>query len=106
MSKRTLPPASDAHSPLERPAAPTFGGSYGDLYTIAPNVPDESIENHIENRLYQLRGMLALTYGEGDELLQSLNDDLRQGFMWACAELLDEVMVLHKELLRRPPRSE
>lgn len=86
------------------PAAPqeaTFGGTHRDLYQIAPNAPASSISNHIQNRLYQLRGMLSLTYGEGDELLQSLNDDLRQGFMWACADLLDEVITLQEALRRR-----
>ena len=101
MSKRIQSPATPAEAQQARPEEKSFGGSYSDLYRFAPDVPTSSIQNQIENRLYQLKGMLTLTYGDGDEMLQTLDADLRQGFMWACAEFLDEVILLQDELRHR-----
>lgn len=106
MSKRIQSPVVPEAGQQDCPEGKTFGGSCSDLYQFAPNAPARSIQNHLENRLYQLKGMLALTYGEGDELLQSLDPDLRQGFMWACSELLDEVILLAQRRSSRPAEDE
>ena len=106
MSKAHSIDGRDRSSPADPPGREDLWRFLQRSVPVRPNAPARSIQNHLENRLYQLKGMLALTYGEGDELLQSLDPDLRQGFMWACAELLDEVILLAQRRSSRPAEDE
>lgn len=35
----------------------------------------------------QLQALLAATYGGGHEAFASLNDTMRENFLWACADI-------------------
>lgn len=50
--------------------------------------------NRIANKTRQLHAMLEMTYGGARETFDSMNDDLRDNYLWACAEQARECQEL------------
>lgn len=65
------------------------------VYAIAPDACLLDVRILLEARIAQLESLLMVTYGEGGEAFRGLNDDLQDGFMWACSYLASEVRALH-----------
>jgi hypothetical protein len=49
----------------------------------------------LATKLAQLQSMLMMTYGGARETFDSMNDDLRDSYLWACADMVDECIGLN-----------
>lgn len=47
----------------------------------------------------KLSAMLAHTFGNSGESFRELNDDTQDSYLWACAEMMEEIHELASELL-------
>ena len=62
----------------------------GGIFNIAPTITTDDLTNYLSARLSHLYSMLAMTYGEAGESFRANNDDIQDGYMWACAALAEE----------------
>ena len=90
--------AANAKSAL--PLAPVggFGFATAGMYTLAPGVSRGDVQDQLNARLSQLRALLQLTCGGRAESFSSLNEDLQDGYHWACASMAWECEDLAKLL--------
>ena len=59
----------------------------------ADNVNDEQAGDAFDTltaKLAQLQAMLQMTYGEARETFDCMNDQLRDNYLWACSELVND----------------
>ena len=68
----------------------------GPVYGFAPGVKACDIEDQLYARQAQLKGLLAMSYGEGGEAFRGMAHDLQNGFMRACSMIAHEVQELTK----------
>jgi len=50
--------------------------------------------NKVDEKLLHLQSMLAMTHGGAHEAFDGLSPSLRNNFLWACAQAVDEVVAL------------
>ncbi len=53
----------------------------------------------LHRKLRQLHAMLLRTYGEEGSNLQAMADELRDDYMWACADVANDCMKLSEGLM-------
>lgn len=68
-----------------------FTASGRGLYVLAPDADALAIYDQITARQLQMKALLTLTYGEGAEGFNSLNDVTRGNYMWAIDMLSREI---------------
>lgn len=56
--------------------------------------PRDAIDHQdvVETKARQLRALLENTYGGGGEAFRGLNEQLQDHYMWACADMADEIV--------------
>lgn len=52
----------------------------------------------LDRKLAQLHAMLIMTYGDAQESFESMNDDLRGNYMWACSDLAEQCKALSSSI--------
>lgn len=62
---------------------------------------DLDLQNVIDEKSSQLRALLHHTYGNAGESFRSLNDELQDHYLWACAGMADEIVESLEELSNR-----
>lgn len=68
-----------------------FTASGRGLYVLAPEANAPAICDQIAARQTQLQALLTLTYGEGAEGFNNMNDRTRGDYMWALNMLSREI---------------
>jgi len=48
----------------------------------------------VDTKLKQLQSLLMMTYGEAQDSFESMNEDLRGNFMWACHDMVTDCIGL------------
>lgn len=46
----------------------------------------------VETRARQLRALLDNTYGESGDAFRRMNDDRQDEYLWACADMAEEIV--------------
>lgn len=54
--------------------------------------------NMLSNKVTQLHSMLTVIIGEGFESFNNYNDNIKENYLWACADIADEVKRLSDEI--------
>ena len=92
--------AEAANAKPALPLAPDggFGFATAGMYTLAPGVSRGDVQDQLNARLSQLHALLQLTCGGRAESFSSLNEDLQDGYHWACASMAWECEDLAKLL--------
>lgn len=60
---------------------------------------DRDTSEILYRKLRQLHAMLLRTYGEEGSNLQAMADELRDDYMWACADVANDCMALSEGLM-------
>lgn len=60
------------------------------VYALNPSSKPSDRADHLQARLSQLQAMLAMMQGDGREAFDSLSDDLRDNYVWACSMAVSE----------------
>ena len=63
---------------------------------VSQDVRDDC--NRLTRKLSQLEAVLHGTYGESQESFDSMGDDLRGNYMWACADLAGDCKALAEKI--------
>ena len=60
-------------------------------------VTQDDRDNHelLSKKLGQLQAMLMMTYGNARETIDSMSDDLRDSYFWACADMANDCIELN-----------
>lgn len=61
-------------------------------------VKNIEIIDQLHTKLYQLHAMTTAIYGEGFKSFEGLSDELKENYLWACADITKEALDLSKRL--------
>lgn len=96
--------AANAKSTATRPAMTEeqrlvdLGISSEAVFAIRSTAQTNDVLDHLASRLAQLSVMLSRTYAFGHDEFNTLSDDARMNYLWACGTMADECRALFSHL--------
>lgn len=81
----------------ELSAASSFGAYCGALQ-VSSAASAQDLSEEIVARINMLQAMLCAVYGGGAESFNSLNDSIRDSYLWSCATMANDIGALSERL--------